>query len=92
MKSSESGPLAALDVGYFTASAEGAPAMSDGGADFAVAAAVTFSASDDERPASETRVRIAPVAPYEPGQFFRRELPCLLKVLAALPEAPRTIV
>ncbi|MEM1181657.1 MAG: endonuclease V [Acidobacteriota bacterium] len=89
---SEAGPLVALDVGYFTDGAKGAPTMSDGGADFAVAAAVTFSDWDDESPTAETRVRIAPVAPYEPGQFFRRELPCLLGVLEALPEAPRTIV
>jgi deoxyribonuclease V len=30
--------------------------------------------------------RIAGVAPYQPGQFYRRELPCLLAVLAKVKE------
>ncbi len=32
------------------------------------------------------------VEPYEPGSFYRRELPCLLAVLRRLPELPEAIV
>src|SRR5262245_57550845 len=43
--------------------------------------------------ACETFVeRIGAVQPYVPGQFFRRELPCLLAILARAPTLPETIV
>lgn len=32
------------------------------------------------------------VEPYEPGQFYRRELPCLLAVLRRLPSSPQIVV
>src|SRR6185369_8923571 len=35
----------------------------------------------------ERRVPLSNVQQYEPGQFFRRELPCLLAVLKVLPTA-----
>lgn len=35
---------------------------------------------------------IATVLPYEPGQFYRRELPCLLAVLGLLPTEPSFLV
>ena len=34
-----------------------------------------------EQPVEELREFIENVAPYKPGSFFRRELPCLLKLL-----------
>lgn len=37
-------------------------------------------------------VDIESVEPYESGQFYRRELPCLLSVLASLPTLPDVIV
>jgi deoxyribonuclease V len=37
-------------------------------------------------------VDVADVAPYQPGEFFRRELPCLQKALESTPEKPSTIV
>ena len=37
-------------------------------------------------------VDVADVAPYQPGEFFRRELPCLQKALESAPEKPSTIV
>lgn len=49
----------------------------------AVAACVLFRAWDDAVSTSETVIPIASVEPYEPGQFYRRELPCLLAVLKA---------
>jgi deoxyribonuclease V len=37
-------------------------------------------------------VDVSEVAPYQPGEFFRRELPCLQKALASAPEKPSAIV
>jgi deoxyribonuclease V len=58
----------------------------------AVAACVLFEHWPDDAPAFETTCEVQDVAPYEPGQFFRRELPCLLAVLRKLEHPPRIIV
>jgi deoxyribonuclease V len=58
----------------------------------AVAACVLFRDWPDERPTAEVVVPIGAVAPYEPGRFYRRELPCLLTVLGAVDERPRTVL
>jgi deoxyribonuclease V len=58
----------------------------------AVAACVLANDWSDAEPAAEFVESIHNVAPYESGQFFRRELPCLLAVLAKLPAPPTTIV
>ena len=60
--------------------------------DEAVAACVLFRAWADEHAAAETVERIGRVEPYQPGQFYRRELPCLLSVLGKLAEPPATVV
>lgn len=62
--------ILALDVHY------------DEPADRAVAAGIAF---DDWAAATSTGrfvTRVEGVAPYVPGQFYRRELPCLLALLA----------
>jgi deoxyribonuclease V len=58
----------------------------------AVAACLLFGAWTDavERRAFVTR--IAEVAPYVPGSFYQRELPCILQVLALVDVELRTIV
>ena len=61
-------------------------------ADHAVAACVLFRDWLDAAAADEWTKRIAPVAPYEPGQFYRRELPCLLAVLTPRLDEVRTVV
>jgi len=71
--------IVATDVGY----------RDDGSA---LAAAVGFAAWDAPTPAFEHTVSIEQVAPYEPGQFYRRELPCLLSLLADLPHAASLVV
>ena len=48
----------------------------------AFAACVVFDAWSAELPAETHVVRIDAVAPYEPGEFFRRELPCVLRIIA----------
>src|SRR5262249_54353360 len=55
--------------------------------DEAVAACVLFAGWADEAPALERVHRVAGVAPYQPGQFYKRELPCLLVVLGTI-DAP----
>ena len=53
----------------------------------AVAAALLFDAWTDDVPARELVARIATVPEYEPGQFYKRELPCLLEVLRGVTPA-----
>ena len=50
--------------------------------DHAIAAGVLFRDWTDEIPVREIVERIDGIEPYVPGQFFRRELPCLLAILA----------
>lgn len=58
-----------------------------------VARAAAVVVSDLGRAESEHEhvVELAHLAPYEPGSFYRRELPCLLAVLEGLPR-PDTLV
>jgi deoxyribonuclease V len=58
----------------------------------ALAAAVLFDAWTDTAGWAERTEPIRPVAPYQPGQFFRRELPCLLAVLGKAPSPPDVVV
>jgi deoxyribonuclease V len=58
----------------------------------AVAACVVFPDWSDERPVEEAVVVIDQVEPYEPGQFFRRELPCLMAVLGAIEARPWVVI
>jgi len=58
----------------------------------ATAAAVVFpdwGANDVE---TELRENIARVAPYEPGSLYKRELPCLLLVLAKVCDGLETVI
>lgn len=56
----------------------------------AYAAGIAFHDWTDATPATEKVVPVVGVQPYQPGQFFRRELPCLLAALRELP--PVTVV
>lgn len=51
---------------------------------YAVASAVVFKDWTDGKPLGVESVEIRPVAPYEPGAFYKRELPCLLKLLTVV--------
>ena len=46
----------------------------------AVAACVCFEHWDDGTPVLDTAIEIHGIEPYEPGRFYRRELPCILAV------------
>src|SRR5947209_894733 len=52
----------------------------------ALAACVLFRDWTDAVPSAELIRLIEHVEPYVPGQFYKRELPCLLGVLADVPE------
>jgi deoxyribonuclease V len=58
----------------------------------ALAACVLFRDWGDERPAGERVEHVAEVEPYQPGQFYRRELPCLLAVLRRVSEPLDAVV
>lgn len=58
----------------------------------AQAAVVGFHDWADASSAFEATEPIARVADYEPGQFYKRELPCLLAVLARLPQPPELVI
>jgi deoxyribonuclease V len=54
--------------------------------DDAVAACVLFRDWQDDRPAGQVVRPLQGIEPYVPGEFYRRELPCLLAVLAEVGE------
>ncbi len=56
------------------------------------AACVLAGSWEAESPDSTCVQDIETVQPYEPGNFYRRELPCLVSVLRLLPSLPETIV
>jgi deoxyribonuclease V len=58
----------------------------------AVAACVLFRSWKDENSADEMVERIDGVEPYQPGQFYKRELPCLLAVLGRASEPLEVVV
>jgi len=70
--------LSCLDVAYAGSSA--------------VAACVTFAEWRSSTPAHQIVRRFSDVAPYEPGNFYRRELPCLVATLEQLPERPELVI
>jgi deoxyribonuclease V len=57
-----------------------------------VAACVTAAGWEASRPLHEIAFQAGEPAAYEPGQFYKRELPLLLGVLAKLPRTPDIIV
>jgi deoxyribonuclease V len=60
--------------------------------DAAVAACVLFQNWADANSMKQITVSIADIKPYQPGKFYERELPCILKVLDTVPQRPDTIV
>jgi deoxyribonuclease V len=58
----------------------------------AVAAGIWFRGWSAPEIEAEIVTRLAEVAPYRPGEFYRRELPCLLAVLERGPAAEVVVV
>lgn len=53
---------------------------------------VLFSHWSDPHSQQEIVTEMSDVAAYVPGQFFRRELPCLLKLLDGLEQLPALVI
>ena len=70
--------IAAVDVGY-----QGSRAL---------AACVLFPAWSAQAPASTHTAVVDDVKAYQPGKFWKRELPCILSVLRQLNSPPQTVV
>ncbi|MEW5852199.1 MAG: endonuclease V [Myxococcota bacterium] len=73
-----SGVMVAVDVDYRE--------------DEAVAAAILFRSWTDASSCGQHVARVAGVAPYVPGELYRRELPALLAVLAKVPDVLSCVV
>jgi deoxyribonuclease V len=58
----------------------------------ATGAAVVFEHWDDAEPLSEYTAICEGIQPYQPGEFYKRELPCLLAVLETVHEPMSLIV
>lgn len=58
----------------------------------ATAACVLFENWSDSAPAGEIICETGEAAPYEPGKFYLRELPCLLAVLQRAGSLPGVII
>jgi deoxyribonuclease V len=58
----------------------------------AIAACVLFRCWSDDASTDELVERIAKVEAYEPGKFYRRELPCVLAVLGKVRVPLETVV
>jgi deoxyribonuclease V len=71
--------IAAVDVHY----------MEDG---FATAGAVVFGDYSDSEAYQIYTCRISGTEPYVPGQFYKRELPCILAVLKTIKEDIDTVI
>lgn len=60
--------------------------------DNAVVAGVLFENWDDAEPIRKLTTEIVGVSEYEPGQFYKRELPCILEILGQLDRLPDYII
>ncbi|MEM6927194.1 MAG: endonuclease V [Myxococcota bacterium] len=56
------------------------------------AAAVAFTGWTDAAPSREWVADVTAIADYEPGSFYRRELPCLMELLAHVHDALETVI
>lgn len=72
--------IAVLDVHY------------DEDASTGTAAAIVFEHWEDTQPTAQYTAQCGGVRSYVPGEFFKRELPCLLAVLAKVQEPLNQIV
>jgi deoxyribonuclease V len=60
--------------------------------EYALAAGVLFDRWQDFTPTNQLKIPIHDIAEYEPGSFYKRELPCLLKLLDELNSLPEYII
>ena len=56
--------------------------------DYAIAAGILFDNWKSDETLEEIIVKVDDVKPYESGQFYKRELPCLMKLIKSLDSLP----
>lgn len=64
--------ILAIDVAYHSRA---------DGTEFAQVAGVSFTDWQDAEPKQVSKVQVQDVAPYQAGQFYKRELPCIMALL-----------
>jgi len=64
----------------------------DYGNDKAIVAGVSFNQWTDNTPAQEWVIQVASPAAYVSGQFYRRELPCILALLKQVDAVPEVLI
>lgn len=70
--------ILAVDVAYHT--------------EYAIVGGLLFSHWNDDVPLREITARIDHIEAYVPGQFYQRELPCILTLLEQIPKPLETIL
>jgi len=60
--------------------------------DSAIVAGISFNEWTSDKIENKHIIKIAHVAPYEPGNFYKRELPCILALISSLEKKPDIIV
>ena len=58
----------------------------------AIVAGVAFNQWADDKPAQEWVIQVPSPAAYLPGQFYRRELPCILALLKQIDAVPEVMI
>ncbi|WP_020560909.1 endonuclease V [Thiofilum flexile] len=58
----------------------------------AYAAVLVFENWDSAIPSYENKIALNDIAEYEPGNFYKRELPPLLELLSQLPQPPEILI
>ena len=58
----------------------------------AVAAGVLFAQWADSKPLNELRVPVSQVEAYKPGEFYKRELPCIMSILNTFTTLPEFMI
>lgn len=58
----------------------------------ALAAGVIFTSWNDVKPLAEVSTTVSNVLPYEPGSFYKRELPCLIALIKDVKQEIDTII
>jgi deoxyribonuclease V len=60
--------------------------------DYAVAAGIVFRDWNDEKILQEIVEKVTNIEPYISGQFYRRELPCIIQVLSQVDDSVDTVI
>jgi deoxyribonuclease V len=60
--------------------------------DYAVAAGIAFTDWTSDRIEEKYTIKVDNIAPYKPGSFFERELPCIMALINRIGTKPNVII